>query len=587
MIHEKYENIVEYYRQIILNITLQEYTLDHSIFDLPVTMEPPRDPEHGDLATNIAMVIAKKVKISPKVIAEKILVQLEKEEDIAKANIAGPGFINININIAVWGSMVSHIVSKAQNFGDVNVGKNQKVNVEYVSANPTGPMHIGHARGAVIGDVLASIYEKCGYDVTREYYMNDAGSQIDLLAHSLYFRYQELCGMEKREFPENFYPGEYIITAAQKFFDKHGKKYYQENEEIYIPVFKNFAIQEMMALIKGDLAKLYIKHNVFTSEKKLVEDKVIEAAVAQLQKHDFIYRGVLEPPKGKKLDDWEPREQLLFKATAFGDDVDRPLQKSNGQWTYFANDIAYHWDKYQRGFAKMIDIFGADHAGYIKRMTSATKAITNHQGDLSIITAQIVRFMDKGDAIKMSKRAGNFVTLRDLIDDIGADAIRVFMLSRKADSMLDFDLSKVIEENKDNPVFYLHYAHARTYSIEKLAKEVFHHNIIEEAIKNASLLGHYYTHEKYCEFIKKMAFYPRILTQAATYNEPHRLLFFLLECASLFHSIWTKGRESEEFRFIDKENKEKTLAKLALLLAFRYVMQSGAKVIGLRLKEEL
>ncbi|RED51031.1 arginine--tRNA ligase [Aestuariispira insulae] len=550
-----------------------------------VTVEPPRDPSHGDMATNAAMVLSKPAGMKPRDLAEAIVAKLVESDLIASAEIAGPGFINLRLDRQAWIGCLASIHAMGTAYGNSEIGGGDAVNVEYVSANPTGPLHIGHARGAVVGDVLAGLLAKAGYNVTKEYYVNDSGAQVDVLARSAYLRYREAHG-EAIEIPEGLYPGQYLIPVGQALKAEHGDSLLGQDETSWLPTVKLFAINAMMDLIREDLSELGIQHDVFTSERALVEAGRVEEAFATLENKGLIYTGVLEPPKGKKPEDWEPRPQTLFKSSEFGDDVDRPLKKSDGSWTYFAPDIANHFDKYQRGFKTQIDIFGADHSGYVKRMKAATTAISGGEAELDIKLCQLVRLMDKGEPIKMSKRAGTFVTLRDLIDEVGKDVVRFFLLTRKSDAQLDFDLTLVKEQSRDNPVFYVQYAHARCHSVFRQAKEAFPGESFDAAcLENAdfSLL----TGDHEIDLIKSMAEWPRLIEAAAQAHEPHRVAFYLQDLAATFHAAWHKGSADATLRFVAPGNLELTKARLALVDAARLVIASGFEVFGVEAVTEL
>jgi arginyl-tRNA synthetase len=438
-----------------------------------VAVEPPRDPAHGDLSSNAAMILAKPARMPPRDLAQKLASRLARESDITAADVAGPGFINLRIADDFWQARLVDILEARESYGDSDVGQGRRVNVEYVSANPTGPMHVGHGRGAVVGDVLASLLEKAGFQVCREYYINDAGAQVDVLARSLHLRYREALGETIEAIPEGLYPGEYLKDSAWLLAKRDGAKWLNLGEEHWLAEFRAFAIGNMMTLIRTDLKALGIEHEVLTSERAILGASAIEKAIAALEKQGLIYVGTLEPPKGKLPEDWEARPQTLFRATQFGDDVDRPLKKSDGSWTYFAADIAYHFDKVQRGFTEMIDVWGADHGGYVKRMQAAVTALTGGKAALDVKLCQLVNLLDKGQPVKMSKRAGTFITLREVVDEVGRDVFRFVMLTRRNDQTLDFDFAKVVEQSKDNPVFYVQYAHARASSVMRHAREGF------------------------------------------------------------------------------------------------------------------
>ena len=551
-----------------------------------ITVEPPRDAAHGDAATNAAMLLSKAAGMKPRDLAEKLAKKLVTLDHIEQVEIAGPGFINLRMADDFWLSQITEVLENGKTYGNSNLGANTKMNVEYVSANPTGPMHVGHCRGAVVGDVLANLLAKAGYDVTKEYYINDAGAQVDVLARSLHLRYREALGETIDEIPAGLYPGDYLVAPGKKLAARDGNKWVEAPEENWLEEFRGFAIVEMMALIKEDLRLLGVDHDVFTSEARLVSAGKVQAAFEHLEKKGDIYVGVLEPPKGKTPDDWEPRPQTLFRATEFGDDVDRPLKKSDGSWTYFASDIAYHFDKYERGFNHMIDIFGADHGGYVKRMKAATKAITGGEGDLDVKLCQLVSLFDNGEPVKMSKRAGTFVTLRDVVERVGKDVVRFIMLTRKNDATLDFDFAKVTAQSKDNPVFYVQYAHARVNSVFRQAREAFpNQDFSDAALVGADLSALVSEDEKM--LVRRMAEWPRIVEQAAVAHEPHRIAFFLSEIAAEFHALWNKGRDNTALRFIVADDLAVTQARLAMIRAAALVIASGLDVLGVAPVEEM
>ncbi|MDG1154232.1 MAG: arginine--tRNA ligase [Alphaproteobacteria bacterium] len=543
-----------------------------------ITVEPPRDEKHGCMSTNSAMVLSRQAGINPRDLAEMIVEKLQKSDFVASAEIAGPGFINIRLNKNIWFDVLSSILSQPKKYGDSEIGKGEKINIEYVSANPTGPLHIGHARGAVVGDVLASLLQKCGYDIMREYYINDSGVQVDVLAKSAFLRYLEALG-EKIEIPEGLYPGEYLIDVGVALKEKYGDELRAKNEADYLPVVKDFTINAMMTTIKDDLALLGVKHDIFTSEKKLVESGAVEKTIDNLKQNGFVYEGVLTPPKGQLPDDWEQREQTLFKSTKFGDDIDRPLKKSDGSNTYFASDIAYHLDKYNRGGVKQIDVLGADHGGYVKRMKGALNAVTNGKGTLDVQLCQLVKLMDNGEVLKMSKRAGTFVTLKDLIKDVGSDVVRFFMMMRKTDAPLDFDLTKVKEQSKDNPIFYIQYAHARCCSVLRSAQE----SNIDYNDANLKLLDN----ADFISVIKELSQYPRILESSAINMEPHRVAFYLVSLAGAFHELWSKGSGDEKLRFIQENKIDETKACLALVYCVKEVIANGLAIFSIQAKNKL
>ncbi|MCC2646332.1 MAG: arginine--tRNA ligase [Rickettsiaceae bacterium] len=544
-----------------------------------LTVESPKDPLHGDLATNAAMILGGQLKKSPRDIAAALKIALSEIDYISHVEIAGPGFINFTLKPIIWQDSLKDILRNGVSYGDSKIGNKIKVNVEFVSANPTGPMHIGHARGAVYGDALARLLQKAGFEVVKEYYMNDYGGQIDVLAKSAYIRYLEFAKNEQIEIPAGLYPGDYLIPVGEALYKEYGKNFIDAQEEEYLLLIKQFAIEKMMELIKQDLEDLGIKHDVFFSEKTLHDSGNIDKAVDELKAKDLVYKGMLEAPKGKLPDDWEEREQLLFKSTIYGDDQDRPLQKSNGQWTYFAADVAYTRDKLERGFESLILVLGADHGGYVKRLEAIAKAFDPNV-KLEVKIGQLVNFIKDGEPVKMSKRAGTFTTVRDVINEVGKDIIRFIMLTRKNDAVMDFDLDKVKEQSKDNPVFYVQYAHVRTKSILENAK-----NQLEEAYLKF-YKGNYdltlLESEEEMHLIKTLASWPKTIESAAIQAEPHRIAFYLQNLASEFHSLWNLGKEKEFYRFIIVDNIELTTARLALAKAIQIVISSGLEVLGVK-----
>ncbi|MCK4939773.1 MAG: arginine--tRNA ligase [Rhodospirillaceae bacterium] len=551
-----------------------------------ITVEAPRDASHGDITTNAAMVLCKGAKMKPRDLAEILKGEIEKLDGVTSAEIAGPGFINCKIDNVFWQARLADILKAGTDYGNSAIGNGKKVNVEYVSANPTGPMHVGHGRGAVFGDVLASLLQKAGFDVTREYYVNDAGAQVNVLARSLHLRYREALGEDIGEMPEGLYPGDYLKPAGLALAKRDNDKWKDLAESQWLEPLRVFAIDAMMEMIKDDLSAVGISHDVFTSERKLVGAGKVDEALKLLTDNGLIYQGTLEPPKGQKPDDWEEREQTLFRATDFGDDVDRPVQKSDGSWTYFATDMAYHLDKFNRGFAEMIDVWGADHGGYVKRMQSAVKALTDNKGTLDCKLCQMVNLMDGGQPVKMSKRAGTFVTLRDVIDEVGKDVVRFIMLTRKNDAGLDFDFAKVREQSKDNPVFYVQYAHARAHSVLRMAAD----ELGPDAVSADKVLGadlSLLNDPAEMSLIKMMAGWPRLVESAAQSHEPHRMAFYMYDLAAEFHQLWNKGKEDATLRFILKDNIPLTMARLALIRAMAVVIASGFGVFGVTPREEM
>ncbi|HTB40380.1 MAG TPA: arginine--tRNA ligase [Reyranella sp.] len=547
-----------------------------------ITAEPPRDPAHGDIATNAAMVLAKAAAKKPRDIAEPLLARLKANADVVDGAVAGPGFINLKITDSFWRERLRECLKQGIAYGDSQVGAGAKVNVEYVSANPTGPLHVAHARGAVVGDALANLLAKAGYAVTKEYYINDAGAQVDKLGQSTYLRYREALGDHIERIPEGLYPGEYLKEVGAAIAKRDGARWIDKPEADWLPEMRAFAISALMAEIKTDLETLGVHIDIFSSERALVDSGAVDRAFQELARQDLIYQGRLEPPKGKAPDDWEDREQTLFRATKFGDEVDRPLKKSDGSWTYFANDIAYHHDKYRRGFADMIDIWGADHGGYVKRMKAAVRAITEDKGALDVKLCQLVRVLKNGELVRMSKRAGSFVTLRDLLDEVGPDVVRFTMLTRKNDASFDFDLVKATEQSRDNPVWYVQYAHARTRSAMRQAAAA---GIATDGLATAPL-------DRLADpgelaLVRLIAQWPRQVEAAAGAHEPHRIAFYLYDLAAAFHAHWTRGREEPGLRFVVEGEDELSRARLALVQGIGFVIGSGLKVFGVTPVEEM
>ena len=552
-----------------------------------VAVEPPRDPEHGDMATNAAMVLAKAAASKPRDLAEALAGKLSTVDHVSEATVAGPGFINLRLEAGLWMEQLREILRAGTAYGASTLGQGQAVNVEYVSTNPTGPLTVGHARGAVVGDALAALLAKVGYAVTREYYINDAGGQVDVLARSAYLRYREALGEDIGEIPEGLYPGDYLKETGKALAERDGDKWMAAAEADWLPVLRRFAIDSMMDLIRRDLAALGVHQDVFSSENELVQAGGVDAVLAQLEEQGLIYTGTLEPPKGKPPpDDWERRPQLLFKATEFGDDVDRALKKSDGSWTYFANDMAYHLDKFRRGFPTMIDVWGADHGGYVKRMQAGVKALTRGEGALDVKICQLVNLKRGGAAVKMSKRAGTFVTLREVIDEVGKDVVRFIMLTRKNDASLDFDLEKVVEKSLENPVFYVQMAHARCRSVLRLAAQ----ELPDLDLDPVSLAGadlNLLTDSGELGLIKQLAEWPRLLEAAAEAHEPHRVAFYLYDVAAALHAQWNRGQNQALLRFLLPDEPQVTRARLALLQAVAFVIASGLEVFGVEPVEEL
>ncbi len=540
-----------------------------------ISVEPPRDPIHGDMATNAAMVIAKFAGKPSREIAKNLVEILRLEEQIRDIQVAGPGFINITLENIVLHEMLKSTLVLGKSYGEQTIGSGRRVNVEYISANPTGPLHVGHTRGAVFGDSLSRLLQYVGYDVTKEYYINDGGGQVDVLARSVYLRYLEAHGKEI-SFEDGAYPGDYLIKVGQALKTEVGDQFLDENENVWLDFVREFAVNNMMQLIKKDLVLLDIKIDQFFSEKSLFKENKIDNTLSLLSKRGLIYDGVLKPPKGKKLEGWEPRKQTLFRSTDHGDDVDRPIKKSDGSWTYFAPDIAYHHDKISRGYDYLIDVLGADHGGYVKRMKAAVSALSDNAVKLDVKLVQLVKLLKDGKPFKMSKRAGTFVTLSDLVQEVGSDVIRFVMLTRKNDAPLDFDFTQVLEQSRDNPVFYVQYAHARVCSLIRKAK-ASGLDVSDIDLASANLIHN--RHESELNLMKKVGEWPRLIRVAARHNEPHRISFFLYELAGEFHSLWHRGNEDKGLRFI-QENQEVTMAKLALARSVAIVISSGLYILG-------
>lgn len=565
------------FKQLRSQIISAIVTLDWPA-DLPtgsITVELPRDASHGDAATNAAMVLAKPLGKNPREVAEVLVKALANLPHLKSAEIAGAGFINFRFQPAFWQQILPAITTQGTDFGTSDIGTGKKVNVEFVSANPTGPMHVGHARGAVFGDALSTLLIKAGFEVTKEYYINDAGSQVDTLARSLHLRYRETLGENIGEIPEGYYPGEYLIPAAQKLAARDGEKWKNLPENEWLVPLRHYATDAMMDMIREDLALLGIRHDVFASERALSEAGKVEDVLKLLDSKGLIYTGVLEAPKGKEPDDWEPRPQTLFKSTQFGDDCDRALKKSTGAWTYFAPDIAYHYDKLQRGYDALVDVFGADHGGYVKRMSAAVHALSDGKVPLSVKLIQMVKFLRGGQPAKMSKRAGTFITAREVVEEVGKNVFRFIMLTRKNDAPLDFDFEKVMEQSKDNPVFYVQYAHARCHSILRNAPAL-------TAVADITLINH----EAELALLQKLALWPVMVEQAAQAFEPHRVAFYLQDVAASFHSFWNLGNENENLRFIVADEKL-TATRLVMVRAIAAVIASGLGVLGVEPVEEM
>ncbi|MFW2392086.1 MAG: arginine--tRNA ligase [Methyloceanibacter sp.] len=552
-----------------------------------ISLETPKDSGHGDLATNAAMVLAKPAKLAPRALAERIVPLIASDPYVEKVEIAGPGFINLTLARAFWPSVLRMVLEQGDAFGRSAIGKGQAVNVEYVSANPTGPMHVGHCRGAVFGDALANLLDYASYDVTREYYVNDAGAQVDVLAQSAFLRYREALGEDIGAIPEGLYPGDYLKPVGEQLAGNHGRDLLDMPEAEWLPLVKAAALKAMLAMIADDLSQLGIKHDVFFSERSLTDGKdEVAETIDDLRAKGLIYEGRLPPPKGKVDEAWEDREQLLFRASDFGDDQDRPLVKSDGSYTYFASDIAYHYDKFRRGFHSMIDVWGADHAGHIKRLRAALSALTVGKADLDVKVCQLVRLFRSGEPVKMSKRAGTFVTLRDVVEEVGAGPVRFMMLYRKNDAPLDFDFAKVTEQSRDNPVFYVQYAHARASSVLRNVAETFADlSVAEDVLVQADL--NQLNDDGEIALIRRLAQFPRIVEGAAQAHEPHRLSFYLYDLAGDFHGLWNRGKDLPQLRFIYESDRELTRARVALVAATKHVLALGLGILGVHAMNEL
>ncbi|MBM3733121.1 MAG: arginine--tRNA ligase [Acidimicrobiia bacterium] len=566
-----------------------------------VAVEPPRETAHGDVATNAALLLAKDAGLKPRAIADMLADGLRGRAGVAAVEIAGPGFVNLRLTDDFWRARLGEILRAGRSYGDSFAGGGEPVLVEFVSANPTGPMHVGHGRGAVVGDALARLLAKAGYKVTREYWINDAGAQVEALARSLYWRYQEALGVPLGSMPEGLYPGDYLIEPARALAERDGRRWLGVPESEWLEPCRAFAVAAMMDLIRADLALLGVAFDVFRSERELIGQGGVDEALRFLDQRGLIYTGVLKPPKGKLPEDWEPRPQTLFRSTQFGDDVDRPLRKSDGSWTYFATDVAYHLDKHRRGFRTMIDVWGADHGGYVKRVQASVKALTGGEGALDVKLCQMVNLMDAGEPIKMSKRAGTFVTLREVVERAGKDVFRFIMLTRKNDAHLDFDFARVLEQTKDNPVFYVQYAHARVRSVLRHAAEALGADAVapageaRDSSTPALLAPESLARADFARLadsgeialMRRMAGWPRAVESAAEAHEPHRIAYFLYDLAAEFHNLWNRGKDDASLRFIRPDAPEQTLARLALVQAVGFVVASGLDVLGVAPVEEM
>ncbi|MQW87154.1 arginine--tRNA ligase [Sinorhizobium saheli] len=553
-----------------------------------INIEPPRDASHGDVATNAAMVLAKSLGMNPRALADLIVEKLRQDPEVADVSVAGPGFINVCLSVAYWQKLLSAVIRAGTDYGRSTVGAGRKVNVEYVSANPTGPMHVGHCRGAVVGDALANLLAFAGYDVTKEYYINDAGSQIDVLARSAFLRYRQALGEEIGEIPAGLYPGDYLVPVGEALADEFGTSLRIMPDEKWLPLVKERVIDAMMAMIREDLAALNVNHDVFFSERTLHDNGAarIRTAINDLTFKGHVYKGTLPPPKGQLPEDWEDREQTLFRSTEVGDDIDRPLIKSDGSYTYFAADVAYFKDKFDRGFHEMIYVLGADHGGYVKRLEALARAISGGTAKLTVLLCQLVKLYRGGEPVKMSKRSGDFVTLRDVVEEVGRDPVRFMMLYRKSSEPLDFDFAKVTEQSKDNPVFYVQYAHARCRSVFRQAAEAFPDLDLASLDLAGAVMGAIADPAE-MQLVAKLAEYPRVVEAAALSQEPHRIAFYLYDLAAVFHGLWNKGKENPELRFVNDKNRELSIARLGLVHAVASVLKSGLSITGTSAPEEM
>lgn len=552
-----------------------------------IAVEPPRDASHGDVATNAAMVLAKPLGTNPRALADIIIAKLREDADVADVSVAGPGFINIRLSVGYWQRLLAAMIGAGTDYGRSTLGEGRKVNVEYVSANPTGPMHVGHCRGAVVGDALANLLAFAGYGVEKEYYINDAGSQIDVLARSVFLRYREALGEKIGEIPSGLYPGDYLVPVGQSLAADYGVRLHNMPEDQWMPIVKDRTIDAMMVMIREDLAALNVHHDIFFSERTLHANgaAAIRTAINDLTFKGYVYKGTLPPPKGQLPEDWEDREQTLFRSTEVGDDMDRPLIKSDGSYTYFAADVAYFKNKFDRGFDEMIYVLGADHGGYVKRLEAVARGVSDGKAKLTVLLCQLVKLYRNGEPVKMSKRSGDFVTLRDVVEEVGSDSVRFMMLYRKNSEPLDFDFAKVTEQSKDNPVFYVQYAHARCMSVFRQAREAFGDLDVstKELAQTVAGIGD----PTELQLVAKLAEFPRIVEAAAQSQEPHRLAFYLYDLASSFHAHWNKGKDQPELRFVNDKNRESTIARLGLVYAVASVLKSGLAITGTAAPDEM
>lgn len=551
-----------------------------------VKVEPPKDASHGDMSTNAAMVLSKAAGKNPRQLGDALAEKLKAMPEIRDVSVAGPGFVNFFLNTSEWGTVVRDILKSGIHYGDSTMGGNERVNIEYVSANPTGPMHAGHVRGAVVGDTLAGLLKKAGYDVTREYYFNDAGTQVDVLARTTHLRYREALGENIGDIPEGFYPGEYLKDVGQALAKRDGDKWLNQPEDAWIAPVRQFAVEYMMEVIKQDLDLIGIHHDVFTNERELVENGTLEKCFDILTKQGLIYQGTLPPPKGKEMTDWEPTELTLFRSSNFGDSTDRPLKKRDGTWAYIMPDIAYHYDKIRRGYKSMINMLGKDHGGYQERMRPAVAAFSNNEAKLDVVFNGMVKLLKNGEPVKFSKRSGNIITLREMVEEVGAGAVRFFMMTRTPDADMEFDYNKVVEQSKDNPVFYVQYAHARCCSVLRNGAQMFPDaDLSPEALAKVNMSR--LSSDDETRLIRAMSNWPRFVESAAEAKEPHRIAFYLHDLASEFHAFWNKGRDDSTLRFLHENDVELSMARLALVKSVATVIASGLAVMGVAPLEEL
>lgn len=550
-----------------------------------LTVEPPKDFAHGDMSTNAAMVLSKPAGKNPRQLGEALVEKLKALPEIREASVAGPGFVNFRLADSVWAGVLRDVLASGVHYGDSKMGGGLKVNIEYVSANPTGPMHAGHMRGAVIGDVLGSLLQKAGYDVTREYYFNDAGTQVDVLGRTTYLRYREALGEDIGAIPEGFYPGEYLKDVGQALARRDGDKWLGKPESEWLAPVRDFAVQVMMKMIREDLDVIGIRHDVFTNEREIVEQQ-LPVAFKKLEERGLIYQGTLPPPKGKEMDDWEPAELTLFRSSNFGDASDRPLKKRDGTWAYIMPDIAYHYDKIQRGFTWMINFLGKDHGGYTERLRPAVAAFSDNKAKLDVVYNGIVKLFKNGEPVKLSKRSGNILTLREVVEEVGPGVARFYMMTRTPESEMEFDFTKVVEQSKDNPVFYVQYAHARCHSVLRNGREMFPGIDLSPAALAAADLSRLNSPDE-IEIIRLMSGWPRFVEAAAEAHEAHRIAFYLHDLASAFHGFWNKGRDDNTLRFLHENDKGLSLARLAFVTAIATVIASGLAVMGVTPLEEM